>query len=106
MKTFYQIAFLGLATLVVATLFNCSSTHIVIVTLGNRDFTLISSIVLVTSALDARSIATTNDSRNYITISIINMYDNQLSLFFGSNASGSSLIDNPLVIMLLDNAST
>ncbi len=76
MKTFYQIAFLRLATLIAATSFNCSSTCTVTVTLKNRNFTLISSIVSVTSASDAESTATTNDSENYMTISMINMYDN------------------------------
>ncbi len=106
MKTFYQIAFLRLATLIAATLFNCSSTHTVTVTLENRDLTLISSIVSVTSASDAESTATTNDSENYMTISIINMYDNQLSLFFDSNADDLSSIDNSSVIILSDNVFT
>ena len=106
MKISYQIAFLRLATLIAATSFNCSLTRTVTVILGNRDLTLISSIISVTSASDAESTATTNGSENYMTISMINMYDNQLSLFFDSNASDLSSIDNSLVIILLDNAST
>jgi len=106
MKTFYQIAFLRLATLIAATSFNCSSICTVTVTLENRDLTLISSIVSVTSASDAESTATTNDSENYMMISMINMYNNQLSLFFDSNADDLSLIDNSSVIILSDNAFT
>jgi len=106
MKTFYQIAFLGLAALIAATSFNCSSTRTVTVILGNRNLTLISSIVSVTSASDAESTATTDGSGNYMTISMINMYDNQLSLFFGSNADDSSSIDNPSAIILSDNVFT
>ncbi len=106
MKTFYQIAFLGLAALIAATSFNCSSTRTVTVILGNRDFTLISSTVSVTSASDAESTATTDGSENYMTISMINMYGNQLSLFFDSNADDPSSIDNSSVIILSDNAFT
>lgn len=106
MKTFYQIAFLGLATLVATTSFNCPSTRIVTITLGNRDFTSILSIVPVTSAPDAGSTTTTNGSRNYMTISMTNMYDNQLSLSFDSNAGGPSSIGNPSAIILPNNAST
>ena len=106
MKTFYQIAFLRLATLIAATSFNCSSTCTVTVTFKNRDFTLISSIVSVTSASDAESTATTNDSENYIMILMINMYDNQLSLFFDSNADNLSSINNSSVIILSDNVFT
>ncbi len=106
MKTFYQIAFLRLATLIAATSFNCSSTCTVTVTFKNRDFTLISSIVSVTSASDAESTATTNDSENYIMILMINMYDNQLSLFFDSNTDDLSSIGNSSVIILSDNVFT
>ncbi len=106
MKTFYQIAFLRLATLIAATSFNCSLTHTVTVILENRNFTLISSIVSVTSASDAESTATTNDSENYMMISMINMYDNQLSFFFDSNADDLSSIDNSSVIILSDNVFT
>ncbi len=106
MKTFYQIAFLRLATLIAATSFNCSLTRTVTVILGNRDLTLISSIISVTSASDAESTATTNGSENYMTISMINMYDNQLSLFFDSNADDLSSIDNSSVIILSDNVFT
>ncbi len=106
MKTFYQIAFLKLTTLIAATSFNCSSTRTVTVTFKNRNLTLISSIVSVTSASDAESTATTNDSENYMTISMINMYDNQLSLFFDSNVDDFSSIDNSSVIILSDNVFT
>ncbi len=106
MKTFYQIAFLGLAALIAATSFNCSSIRTVTVILENRNPTLISSIVSVTSASDAESTATTNGSENYMTISMTNMYDNQLSLFFDSNANDLSSIDNPSVIILSDNVFT
>ncbi len=106
MKTFYQIAFLRLAALIAATSFNCSSARTVTVILGNRDLTLISSIVSVTSASDAESTATTNDSENYMTISMISMYDNQLSLFFDSNADDLSSIGNSSVIILSDNVFT
>jgi len=78
----------------------------VTVTLVNRDFTSISSTVPVTSAPDAESTTTTNDSRNYMTISMTNMYGNQLSLFFDSNADDPSPIDNPSAIILSNNAST
>ena len=106
MKTFYQIAFLRLATLIAATLFNCSLTRTVTVTLENRNFTLISSIVSVMSASDAESTATMNDSENYMMILMINMYNNQLSLFFDSNADDLSSINNSSVIILSDNVFT
>jgi len=78
----------------------------VTVTLENRNLTLISSIISVTSASDAESTATMNDSENYMTISMINMYNNQLFLFFDSNADDFSLINNSSVIILSDNVFT
>ncbi len=106
MKTSYQIAFVGLAALVAATPFNCPPARTVTVTLGNRDPTSISSTVPVTSAPDAGSTATTDGSGNYMTISMTNMYGNQLSLSFGSNAGGPSPVGNPSATILPDNAST
>jgi len=78
----------------------------VTVTLENRNFTLISSIVSVMSASDAESTATMNDSENYMMILMINMYNNQLSLFFDSNADDLSSINNSSVIILSDNVFT
>ncbi len=102
-KTFYQIAFLMLATLIVATSFNCSLIFTVTVNLEKTNSISASSIV--TSASEAESTAT-NDSDNYMTIAMINMYDKQLSLSFALNADDSSSIDNSLTTTLSDNVFT
>lgn len=67
-----------LATLIVATLFNC--LLILIMTINFKNTNLILASNIVTNALKTKSI-TINNLNNYITIAIINVYNKQLSLF-------------------------
>ncbi len=106
MKKFCQLVISALATLIAASPFNCSLVATVTVTHENENMTLTSSSVPVTSASDSRSTTTIDSSGDYMTISITNVYGTQLSLFFGSNADGSSSIENSSIIILLDTSST
>ena len=102
-KAFCQITVLMLAALIAATLYNCSLTPIITVNIVNTDSISVLSAVSVTSASAAESTATTDDLDNYITIAIINVYSNFLSLFFASNSDCSSSVDNSSVITLSKN---
>ncbi len=106
MKKFCQLVISALATLIAASSFNCSFVATVTVTHGNEDMILASSSVSVTSASDSRSTTTNDSSDDYMMISIINVYETQLSLFFDSNADDSSSIENSSIIILLDTSST
>lgn len=104
MKIPCQITVLVLAALIAATSFNCSLAATVTVTLREGNFTSTSKVVSVTSASDVKSTTNTDNSNSHMTISLINVYETQLSLSFASNAGGSSPIDNPSAI-ILSNAS-
>ncbi len=71
-----------LATLIVATLFNC--LLILTITINFKKINLILASNIVTNALETKSI-TINNLNNNIIIAIINVYNKQLSLFFVSN---------------------
>ena len=103
MKAFCQITVLVLAALIAATSYNCSPAPTVTVNIVNTDSISVLSAVSVTSASAAESTATTDDLDNYITIAIINVYSNFLSLFFASNSDCSSSVDNSSVITLSKN---
>ena len=136
MKTFYQIAILMLAMLIIATSFNCSLISVVTVTFDSafsvsNDDSITSAfkventvvitvtvdisitvsisalrIVQITSNSETESTAIMNDSDSYMTVAIINAYDNFLFFFFASNADSSFSIDNSFVTTLSDNAFT
>jgi len=106
MKKFCQIAVLALATLVAASSFNCSSIATVTITLGNKHSTPTSSFVPITSAPHLVSITSIDDSTDYTTISITNVYESQLSLSFLSNAGDLAPVGNSLAIVLPNNSST
>lgn len=131
-----MIAILVLATLIAATSFDCLSVAAVNVTLENMHSISIASSTTVSleaervgattvtiiirntvsvlalsnvsiiSALKAESTTVTDESNDYMTIVITNIYDKSLSLFFASNADGSSSINNSSATTLLDNAFT
>lgn len=75
-------------------------------TYENRDSTLASNSVPVTSASHLGSTTIIDNLGDYMTNSITNVYKNQLSLFFASNAGDLAPIGNSLVIILLDVSST
>lgn len=106
MKTFCQITVLISETLIAATLFDCSLTVTKTVTLLNEKLISASSAVLVTSALYISNTANTNIFSDYMTISLINVYETQLSLFFKSNADVLSSVNNSTVTALLNALST
>ncbi len=106
MKKFCQIAVSTLATLIAASPFNCPSIATVTVTYESEFSTSASSSVSVTSASYSVSTAIIDDSGDYMTISITNVYGTQLSLFFASNADDSVSIENSLIIILFDISST
>ncbi len=106
MKKSCQIVVSTLATLVVASSFNCSSIAIVIITYKSEFLILASSFVLITNASHLVSIAIIDNLSDYITISIINVYETQLFLFFASNASDLVSIENSLTIILLNISPT
>ncbi len=105
MKKFCQIAVSILATLIATSSFNCSSIATVTVTYESEFSTSASSFVSVTSASYSVSTAIIDDSDDYMMISITNVYETQLSLFFASNADGSAPIGNSSIIILFDISS-
>ena len=106
MKKFCQIAVSTLATLIAASSFNCSLIATVIVTYESKFSISASSFVSVMSASHSVSIAIIDDSDDYMMISITNVYETQLSLFFASNADDLASIENSSIIILLDISST
>ncbi|MCJ1455410.1 hypothetical protein MMC28_005765 [Mycoblastus sanguinarius] len=106
MKASCQIAVLVFAALVAATLYNCPPSPAVIVNLGNTDSISALSAVPITSALEVGSTASTDGSGDYITIAMTNIYGNQLSLSFGSNAGYPSPVGNPSATTLPNNTFT
>lgn len=106
MKISCQIMILILATLIAITSFNCSLAAIVTVTLRKENFISTSKIVSVTSASDVKSTTNIDSSYSHMTISLINVYETQLSLSFASNADDSFLIDNSFIIILSNVSST
>lgn len=76
MKKFRQIIVLTFAALIIISSFNYSSVAIVIVILENEYSTSVSSSTLVTNASHFMNITGINDLIDYITISIINVYEN------------------------------
>lgn len=104
MKKLYQIVVLIFAVLIIANSFNCSSIAIVTVILENEYSILVSSFVLVTSVSNPENITNIDNSIDYITISITNMYGNQLSLFFLFNVDDLALMKNSLTIVFFDNS--
>ena len=77
MKKFCQIDVLTLAILITASSFNCLSIATVTVTFKDEHFTSISSFVSITSASHSVNITNINDSVDYMTISITNVYKSQ-----------------------------
>ena len=106
MKKFCQLVISALAALIAASPFNCSLVATVTVTHENENMTLASSSVPVTSASDSRSTTTIDSSGDYMTISITNVYETQLSLSFDSNADDPFSIENSSTIILPDTSST
>ncbi len=106
MKIFCQITILILATLIAATSFNCSLAVTVTVTLWEENFVSTSKVVSVTSASDVKSTTNIDNSNSHMTISLINVYETQLSLSFASNADDSFSIDNSFIIILSNVSST
>ncbi len=102
MKKSCQIAVSTLATLIAASPFNCPSAATVTVTYESEFSTSASSFVSVTSASYSVSTAIIDDSDDYMTISITNVYETQLSLFFASNADDSAPVENSSAIILFD----
>lgn len=104
MKSVFQITVLSLSDLIAASSFNCSlvATETVI---SRRD-SLIQNVISVTSASRSRSTKIINSSDDYMTISITNAYETQLSLLFASNVDESFPLENSSVIVLLNASST
>ncbi len=105
-KILCQIMILILATLITVTSFNCSLAATVTVTFRKENFILTSKIVSVTSASDVKSTTNIDNSNSHITISLINVYETQLSLSFASNADDLFSIDNSFIIILSNVSST
>lgn len=106
MKISCQITVLILAALIAVTSFNCSLAATVTVTLRKENFISTSKIVSVTSASDVKSTTNIDNSNSHMTISLINVYETQLSLSFASNAGGSFSINNSFVIILFNASPT
>ncbi len=106
MKILCQIMILILATLITVTSFNCSLAATVTVTLRKENFILTSKIVSVTSASNVKSTTNIDNSNSHMTISLINVYETQLSLSFASNADDLFSIDNSFIIILSNVSST
>jgi len=106
MKKSCQIAILALWALVAASSFNCLSIATMTMTLENKHLISTSSFVLVTNAPYLVSIMIIDNLINHMTISITNVYETQLSLFFLSNVDDLAPMENSLAIVLLNNSST
>lgn len=102
LKKSCQIAILILATLTIASSFNYSSIAIVILIYENENSISTSNFVLITSASYSKSITIIDDLNDYMTISITNVYENQLSLFFAFNVNDFVSIENLSIIILFD----
>jgi len=106
MRTLCQIVVSIHAALTAVTSLSCSFAATVTVTLWVDIHNSSSSVISITSASQTCSTAASDDSDNYMTIAIINLYGSQLSLLFDSNVSALTPVGNLLAIILLDNSPT
>ena len=92
-----------LAALVAAFLFKCPPAPTMTVTF--RIMNAVPALSTITSAPETSSKAI-GGLNNHIIIAVTNVYGNYLSLSFGLNAGGLSLVGNPSPTKLADNAFT
>ena len=106
MRTLCQIVVSIHAALAAATSLSCPPAATVTVTLWVDIHNPSSSAIPITSAPQTCSTAAPDDSGNYMTIAITNLYGSQLSLSFGSNVGAPTPVGNPSATILPDNSPT
>ena len=101
MRVSYQITFLFLTALIAASSFRCSPAATVTVTVSEwKTFILTANVIIVTTSSNVTTTENTEDSHDYMTISMTNIYGTQLSVSFLSNFDASSSVGDSSAIVL------
>ncbi len=107
MRIFYQISFFILTALIAATSFECLSVTTMIVTVTEwKIFILTANAIVITTCSNVTITANTENSLDYMIISMTNIYKTQLSISFLSNVDVSFSVDNSSIIVLLNTSLT